>query len=148
LAGEAWDRCQAAREAIATHGITYVDRFKAPRARARWRSSATAMIVGTVMEILGPNFERAGEQLADRMVASAQPFHDACPVKGLTGPADYRTTGGTSTAFMRRGFARSMSALLTHWHRCAPHGMRMRADRTSHLISTFVGGSGRRSPDT
>jgi len=33
LAGEAWDRCQAAREAIAKHGIVFVDRFGAPRAR-------------------------------------------------------------------------------------------------------------------
>jgi phage terminase small subunit len=33
LAAEAWDRCQAAREAIAVHGLVYNDRFKAPRAR-------------------------------------------------------------------------------------------------------------------
>jgi phage terminase small subunit len=33
LASESWDRCHAAREAIATHGITYMDRFGAPRAR-------------------------------------------------------------------------------------------------------------------
>jgi len=33
LAAEAWDRCQAAREAISEDGMTYVDRFKAPRAR-------------------------------------------------------------------------------------------------------------------
>ncbi len=33
LCGEAWDRCQEAREAIAEHGLTYVDRFGAPRLR-------------------------------------------------------------------------------------------------------------------
>lgn len=33
LAGEAWDRCEAARIAIDLHGLTYEDRFGAPRAR-------------------------------------------------------------------------------------------------------------------
>ncbi|MGM4892314.1 P27 family phage terminase small subunit [Tardiphaga sp. 839_C3_N1_4] len=33
LASEAWDRCTQAREAIAQHGMTYTDRFDAPRAR-------------------------------------------------------------------------------------------------------------------
>ena len=33
LAGEAWDRGQQAREAIAEHGLTFVDRFDAPHAR-------------------------------------------------------------------------------------------------------------------
>ena len=33
LAGEAWDRCEAAREAIAAHGLTYLDRFNTPKAR-------------------------------------------------------------------------------------------------------------------
>jgi P27 family predicted phage terminase small subunit len=33
LACEAWDRSTQAREALATHGTTYIDRFKAPRAR-------------------------------------------------------------------------------------------------------------------
>lgn len=33
LAGEAWDRCMQVREAIDKHGITYPDRFGAPRAR-------------------------------------------------------------------------------------------------------------------
>lgn len=33
LAGEAWDRGQQAREALAEHGLTYVDRFGCPRAR-------------------------------------------------------------------------------------------------------------------
>jgi phage terminase small subunit len=33
LAGEAWDRALTAREAIAKHGITYQDRFGAPRVR-------------------------------------------------------------------------------------------------------------------
>lgn len=31
LAAEAWDRCQGAREQIAAEGITYADRFGAPR---------------------------------------------------------------------------------------------------------------------
>ncbi|MEH2480161.1 P27 family predicted phage terminase small subunit [Nitrobacteraceae bacterium AZCC 2146] len=30
---EAWDRSEQAREAIAKHGLTYLDRFDAPRAR-------------------------------------------------------------------------------------------------------------------
>ncbi len=30
---ESWDRSEAAREAIAKHGLTYTDRFDAPRAR-------------------------------------------------------------------------------------------------------------------
>ena len=33
LAGEAFDRCQDAREAIAKHGTTYIDRFGSPKAR-------------------------------------------------------------------------------------------------------------------
>jgi phage terminase small subunit len=33
LAGEAWDRALAAREAIDKYGITYTDRFGAPRVR-------------------------------------------------------------------------------------------------------------------
>ncbi|MDH5328264.1 MAG: P27 family phage terminase small subunit [Gammaproteobacteria bacterium] len=33
LAAEAWDRCQEAREAIETHGLTYQDRFDAPKSR-------------------------------------------------------------------------------------------------------------------
>jgi hypothetical protein len=33
LAGEAWDRATEAREALAEHGLTYVDRFDQPRAR-------------------------------------------------------------------------------------------------------------------
>ena len=33
LAAEAWDRCQQAREAIAQHGLTFEDRFGAPRQR-------------------------------------------------------------------------------------------------------------------
>lgn len=33
LAGEAWDRCSAARQAIAEHGLTFCDRFGTPRAR-------------------------------------------------------------------------------------------------------------------
>lgn len=33
LAGEAWDRAEQAREAIAEHGMTFVDRFDQPRAR-------------------------------------------------------------------------------------------------------------------
>lgn len=33
LAGEAWDRGQTAREAIADHGLTYLDRYGNPRPR-------------------------------------------------------------------------------------------------------------------
>lgn len=33
LAGEAWDRCAAARIAIQKHGLTYEDRFGQPRKR-------------------------------------------------------------------------------------------------------------------
>jgi phage terminase small subunit len=33
LAAEAWDRGQQAREAVDEHGLTYVDRFGAPRMR-------------------------------------------------------------------------------------------------------------------
>lgn len=33
LAGESWDRCVQAREAIAEHGLTFVDRFGTPRSR-------------------------------------------------------------------------------------------------------------------
>lgn len=33
LAGEQWDRAQAAREIIASEGITYVDRFGQPKPR-------------------------------------------------------------------------------------------------------------------
>ena len=30
---ESWDRSEEAREAIAKHGVTYLDRFNSPRAR-------------------------------------------------------------------------------------------------------------------
>ena len=33
LAAEAWDRAVAAREALEAHGLTYTDRFGAPKAR-------------------------------------------------------------------------------------------------------------------
>jgi len=33
LAGEAWDRCRQAREALAESGLIYEDRFGQPRAR-------------------------------------------------------------------------------------------------------------------
>jgi len=33
LASEAWDRCVQARTALAEHGLTYTDRFGAPRSR-------------------------------------------------------------------------------------------------------------------
>lgn len=33
LAAEAFDRCQQAREILAKEGLTYLDRFKQPRAR-------------------------------------------------------------------------------------------------------------------
>ncbi|MDH5324374.1 MAG: P27 family phage terminase small subunit [Gammaproteobacteria bacterium] len=33
LAAEAWDRCQEAREALEKHGLTYEDRFGAPKSR-------------------------------------------------------------------------------------------------------------------
>ncbi len=33
LAGEAWDRCQQAREALLEHGLTFNDRFGQPHAR-------------------------------------------------------------------------------------------------------------------
>lgn len=33
LAGESWDRCCQAREAIAEHGLTFVDRLGVPRSR-------------------------------------------------------------------------------------------------------------------
>jgi P27 family predicted phage terminase small subunit len=32
LAGEAWDRCTQAREVLKTEGLTYLDRFEAPKA--------------------------------------------------------------------------------------------------------------------
>ena len=33
LAAESWDRCQQAREILDKEGITYIDRFEAPRMR-------------------------------------------------------------------------------------------------------------------
>jgi phage terminase small subunit len=33
LAGEAWDRAEQAREALAEHGMIFMDRFECPRAR-------------------------------------------------------------------------------------------------------------------
>ena len=33
LAGESWDRCNQAREALEKHGLTFDDRFGAPHAR-------------------------------------------------------------------------------------------------------------------
>jgi phage terminase small subunit len=45
LAGESWDRCCQAREALAEHGLTFTDRFGRPCARpevAIERDSRTA----------------------------------------------------------------------------------------------------------
>ena len=45
LAGESWDRCEQARIALAKDGLTYLDRFGAPRSRpeiAVERDSRTA----------------------------------------------------------------------------------------------------------
>lgn len=45
LAGEAWDRCEQARDALAANGLTFDDRFGAPHARpevAIERDSRTA----------------------------------------------------------------------------------------------------------
>lgn len=45
LAAEAWDRCEQAREVLGREGLTYMDRFDAPRARpelAVERDSRTA----------------------------------------------------------------------------------------------------------
>jgi phage terminase small subunit len=45
LAGEAWDRAQQAREALAEHGLTYADRYGCPHPRpevAIERDSRTA----------------------------------------------------------------------------------------------------------
>jgi phage terminase small subunit len=33
LAGEAWDRCVEAREALAEHGFVFTDRFNCPKSR-------------------------------------------------------------------------------------------------------------------
>ena len=33
LAAESWDRCEQAREILAVEGLTYTDRFGAPRSR-------------------------------------------------------------------------------------------------------------------
>src|SRR4051812_364764 len=33
LAAESWDRCTAAREALAVNGMTFLDRFQQPHAR-------------------------------------------------------------------------------------------------------------------
>lgn len=33
LAGESWDRCCQAREALTIHGLTFEDRFGCPRSR-------------------------------------------------------------------------------------------------------------------
>lgn len=33
LAGESWDRCEQARNAIDEHGLTFTDRFACPKAR-------------------------------------------------------------------------------------------------------------------
>jgi len=33
LAAESWDECQAARAAVAKHGLTFVDRYKQPKER-------------------------------------------------------------------------------------------------------------------
>ena len=33
LAGEAWDRCTEAREALVEHGLTFTDRFDCPKPR-------------------------------------------------------------------------------------------------------------------
>jgi phage terminase small subunit len=33
LAAESWDRCCESREALAEHGLTFIDRYGSPRAR-------------------------------------------------------------------------------------------------------------------
>jgi P27 family predicted phage terminase small subunit len=69
---EAWDRSEQAREAIAKHGLTYEDRFGAPRARpecAIERDSrlAFARLVHELgLDVASPNEPRPNALRANR----------------------------------------------------------------------------------
>lgn len=63
---EAWDRSEQAREAIAAHGMTYVDRFGSPRARPecaieRDSRSAFARLVRELGLDVAPNSVQNGD---------------------------------------------------------------------------------------
>lgn len=45
MAGEHWDRAAAAREAIASHGLCYIDRFGNPRERPEVKIARDSAIV-------------------------------------------------------------------------------------------------------
>jgi len=45
VAGESWDRAQAAREAVKRHGLVYRDRFGAPKPRPEVAMARDAMVV-------------------------------------------------------------------------------------------------------
>jgi hypothetical protein len=49
-----------------------------------------ARIVAGVMEALGPEFERAGEQLAAYVLEAQRTFHESISTKGLTSNEDWQ----------------------------------------------------------
>lgn len=62
LAAEAWDRGQQAREEIAKHGITYLDRFKAPHARPEVKIESDSRIAfARLIRELALDVEEPGE---------------------------------------------------------------------------------------
>jgi hypothetical protein len=47
-------------------------------------------VAAEVMNAFGPGFERAAEQLAERVQEAARAFHAAIPAKNLTSAEDYQ----------------------------------------------------------
>ena len=80
LAGEAWDRCQQAREALAKHGLTYTDRFGSPRSRPEVVIERDSRLA----------FTRVLRELA---LDVEVPAEDSRP-PAITGKAGLRVTGG------------------------------------------------------
>lgn len=63
MAGEHWDRAAAAREAIAAHGLTFTDRYGAPRERPEIRIArdSTVLFARLVRELRLDGVGQPGE---------------------------------------------------------------------------------------
>lgn len=75
LAGESWDRTEAARKAIETHGMTFVDRFGQPRARPEIaierdsRNAFARMIRELGLDLAEPEAQRKPPTIAGKIRA-------------------------------------------------------------------------------
>jgi P27 family predicted phage terminase small subunit len=72
LAGESWDRCVQAREALAEHGLTFMDRHGSPRARPEVGIERDSRIAfARLLRELGLDVQPPSENRAPAILANA-----------------------------------------------------------------------------